>query len=60
MHDNHHLQSTVADLNTLAAVLSRRARALLRLLRIRYHAASPQESPVRSAPVLEIGTYVYS
>ena len=36
MHDNHHLQSTIAELNTLEAVLSRRARALLRLLRIRY------------------------
>ena len=36
MHDNHHLQSTVADLNTLQTVLSRRARALLRLLKFRY------------------------
>ena len=32
MHDNHHLQSTVAELNTLEAVLSRRARAFVRLL----------------------------
>ena len=36
MHDNHHLQSTVAYQNTGETVLSRRATALLRLLRIRY------------------------
>ena len=31
MHDNHHLQSTVAYQNTVQTVLSRRATALLRL-----------------------------
>ena len=36
MHDNHHLQSTVAYQNTGQTVLSRRATALLRLRRIRY------------------------
>ena len=39
MHDNHHLQSTVAQQNTgetRDTVLSRRATALLRLRRIRY------------------------
>ena len=36
MHDNHHLQSTVAHQNTGETVLSRRATALLRLLKIRY------------------------
>ena len=36
MHDNHHLQSTVAYQNTGQTVLSRRATTLLRLRRIRY------------------------